>query len=98
MGKVLQIAGELQAYTLTDRGTWLAYQNKIPLELLVEGDQRLFNPYGIIAVNPARYADSHYRAAMELIAWVTSVEGQSIIRDYRINGNPLFIPVAVPAQ
>jgi len=96
MGKVLQITGELQAYTLTDRGTWLAYRSKSPLKLLVEGDKRLFNPYGIIAVNPARYADSHYRAAMELIAWVTSVEGQTVIHDYRIDGSPLFIPMAVP--
>jgi tungstate transport system substrate-binding protein len=95
MGKVLQMAGELDAYTLTDRGTWLAMQAKLPLKELASGDPRLFNPYGVIAVNPDRYRDINYRGAMRLIAWLTSVEGQKIIEDFRIDGQPLFVPTAV---
>ena len=98
MGKVLQMSGEMDAYTLTDRGTWLAYTGKTPLKIVVEGDKRLFNPYGIIAVNPARYPDNNYAGAMALIAWVTSPTGQAIIREYRINNQPLFVPVAVPGK
>ena len=63
MGKVLQMAAELDAYTLTDRGTWLAYQQRSPLNTLFEGDPRLHNPYGIIAVNPERYPDINYTEA-----------------------------------
>jgi tungstate transport system substrate-binding protein len=95
MGKVLQMSGELGAYTLTDRGTWLAMQSKLLLRELVSGDPRLFNPYGVIAVNPDRYRDINYRDAMRLIAWLTSVEGQKIIEDFKINKQPLFIPTAV---
>ncbi|MFZ0469271.1 MAG: substrate-binding domain-containing protein [Thiogranum sp.] len=95
MGKVLQMTGELGAYTLTDRGTWLAMQKKLPSKLLVAGDPRLFNPYGVIAVNPDRYRDTNYRGAMRLIAWLTSVEGQKIIQDFKIDGEALFIPTAV---
>ncbi len=94
MGRVLQIAGELQAYTLTDRGTWLAMRDKLPLQIMVEGDTRLFNPYGIIAVNPARYPDVNYAGAMALIAWVTSVHGQQIVGDFEIDGEALFKPLA----
>jgi len=96
MGKVLQIAGELDAYTLTDRGTWLAYRHKSPLRILVEGDARLFNPYGIMAVNPARFPDINYQGARQLIDWVTSENGRRIIRDFRIDGEALFIPYDEP--
>ncbi len=95
MGRTLQIASELEAYTLADRGTWLAMRDKLSLQVLIEGDTRLFNPYGIIAVNPARYADVNYAGAMALIAWVTSVDGQAIVRDFEIDGQPLFKPLAV---
>lgn len=95
MGKVLQMAGELDAYTLADRGTWLASSGKLPLEVLTEGDARLFNPYGVMAVNPQRYPDTNYMGALALIAWITSPEGQAIIRDFTINDQPLFTPVAV---
>jgi tungstate transport system substrate-binding protein len=98
MGKVLQIAGEMQAYTLTDRGTWLAYQKRIPLEILSEGDSSLHNPYGIIAVNPERYADVNYDGAMKFIDWMTSQEGQQLIRDFKISGKALFIPSAIPTD
>lgn len=95
MGKVLQIAGELHAYTLTDRGTWLAYHAKLPLQILNEGDPLLYNPYGIIAVNPERYKDINYIGAMQLIAWITSREAQHMISEYRVNDEPLFVPMAV---
>lgn len=95
MGKVLQIAGELDAYTLTDRGTWLAMQGKSPLNIVVQGDERLFNPYGIIAVNPARYPEINYQGAMALIGWITSADGQAMIRDFQINGEKLFSPLAI---
>jgi tungstate transport system substrate-binding protein len=96
MGKVLQMSSELNAYTLTDRGTWLAYQKKLPLKILVEGDENLFNPYGIIAVNPAVYPDLNYTGAMQLIAWVTSPQGQKLIGNFKLQGEPLFIPSAIP--
>jgi tungstate transport system substrate-binding protein len=70
-------------------------QKKLPSKLLVAGDPRLFNPYGVIAVNPDRYRDTNYRGAMRLIAWLTSVEGQKIIQDFKIDGEALFIPTAV---
>jgi len=98
MGGVIQIANEKRAYTLTDRGTYLAYSKKVDLPVLCEGDQKLFNPYGIMAVNPAKHANVNYTLAMAYIAWVTSPEGQKIIRQFGVDtfGQPLFIPVAIP--
>ncbi|MCB1857996.1 MAG: substrate-binding domain-containing protein [Gammaproteobacteria bacterium] len=98
MGKVLQMAGELEGYTLTDRGTWLAYQDKSPLKIRFEGDPRLFNPYGIIAVNPARYPDINYAGATRLIEWITSSHGQELIGDFTIAGHKLFKPSANTRQ
>ncbi|MFW2374363.1 MAG: substrate-binding domain-containing protein [Gammaproteobacteria bacterium] len=95
MGKVLQISSELSAYTLTDRGTWLSFKHKTSLKILVEGDKRLFNPYGVIAVNPNKYHDINYVGAMSFIAWLTSPEAQQKIADYRINNELLFTPMAV---
>jgi len=98
MGKVLQIANELNAYTITDRGTWLAYMGESTLKVLFEGDPRLFNPYGIIAVNPARYPDINYQGAVKLIEWITSENGQRIIGEFTIAGTPLFTPSANTSQ
>ncbi len=96
MGATLQIADEKRAYTLSDRGTYLAYKDKIDMEILVEGDTaRLANPYGIIAVNPAKHPHTNYLYAMLLIGWVTSVEGQKIIGQYKRFGEPLFHPMAI---
>lgn len=95
MGKVLQMTSELQAYTLTDRGTWLFMKDKLPLKVMVQGDVRLFNPYGVIAVNPGRYPDINYKGAMEFITWITSRAGQSLIGKYRVNNKQLFIPTAL---
>jgi tungstate transport system substrate-binding protein len=94
MGKVLQMSGELAAYTLTDRGTWLAYQTKSPLKITYEGDPILFNPYGIIAVNPARYPDINSAGAQALIDWITSPDGQRMIGSYTVAGSLLFTPSA----
>lgn len=98
MGQTLYIADEKRGYCLVDRGTYLAYSGKIDLKVLVEGDKRLYNPYGIIAVNPARHGHAKYLAAMVFIGWVTSVEGQQIIDRFRRNGKRLFHPMAVPAK
>jgi tungstate transport system substrate-binding protein len=98
MGKVLLMTDELRGYTLIDRGTWLAMQNKVGLKVLVDGDQQLFNPYHIIAVNPARYPDANYTGAMALIGWITSPEGQRQIAQFRVAGQELFVPTAIPAK
>jgi tungstate transport system substrate-binding protein len=94
MGKVLQIAAEMDAYTLTDRGTWLAYQKKSSLQISFEGDPLLFNPYGIIAVNPKRHPDTNYSGAQVLIGWLISPPGQKMIGDFKIGNNVLFTPSA----
>jgi tungstate transport system substrate-binding protein len=93
MGKVLQMASELQAYTLTDRGTWLAMHHKLDLKLLIEGDTSLRNPYGMIAVNPQNYPDTHQSGAEALIEWMTSAETQQMIADFKIDGQTLFKPL-----
>jgi len=94
MGATLQIADEKQAYTLVDRGTYCAFEDKITLVVLCEGDRKLFNPYGIIAVSPAKHPYVKYVYAMALIGWVTSPEGQKIIKEYEKNGKVLFHPSA----
>lgn len=95
MGKVLQIASELDAYTLTDRGTWLALKNKGRLKLLFENDPPLYNPYGVIAVNPARHPHTDIAGANAFIDWITSPKAQRMINGFRVNGDRLFIPLAV---
>jgi len=95
MGPVITMSNDLQGYTLADRGTYLSMKDKVQLSILVEGDPRLFNPYGIIAVNPDRFPHVDYFSAMQLIAWMTSVEGQKIIGEYKVGGDVLFFPDAV---
>ena len=92
MGEVLTMAGQMQAYTLTDRATFGAYRAKTGLTVLVEGDPKMFNPYGIIAVNPSKYKDSNYKGATALIQWITSPEGQQKIADFKVDGQQLFFP------
>jgi len=94
MGKTLQIANEVDAYTMTDRGTWLAYQSKLDITLLFQDDPPLFNPYGIIAVNPARHADINYSGASKLIQWMVSPVAQKMIGEFKIKGQQLFVPSA----
>ena len=90
MGEVLTMADERQGYTLTDRGTYIAYQTKVDLQIMVEGDERLFNPYGVIAVNPERHPHAQYPLAMKFIDFLTSPEAKTIINGYRIGGQQLF--------
>lgn len=94
MGEVLNMAAELQAYTLTDRATYVAYRARTGLAILVEGDRRMFNPYGVIAVNPERHKHVNYKAAMQLVTWITSEAGQKRIADFRVDGQQLFFPSA----
>lgn len=94
MGEVLTMAAQMQAYTLTDRATYGAYRAKTGLAVVVQGDPKMFNPYGIIAVNPAKYKDINYKGAMQLINWLTSVEGQKKIADFKVDGQQLFYPSA----
>ena len=94
MGEVLNMAAELQAYTLTDRATYGAYKARTGLAILVAGDKRMFNPYGIIAVNPARHKDINYKGAKLLIDWITSPEGQQRIAAFKPAGEQLFFPAA----
>tara|TARA_Y100000782_G_scaffold115627_1_gene162823 strand:- start:44324 stop:45175 length:852 start_codon:yes stop_codon:yes gene_type:complete len=96
MGKVLQMADELKGYTMTDRGTWLAYESRLQLKLLVEGDKRLFNPYQIIQVNPELHKGLNVEGAKELSDWFVSSKGQQMINDFRINEKALFHGSANP--
>lgn len=97
MAKTLRIAGEKQAYTLSDRGTFLSMKDKerIALDIVVEGDPELFNQYGVMAVNPENHSHVKYREVMEFINWLTSDEGQRAIASFKdVKGNQLFIPNA----
>jgi tungstate transport system substrate-binding protein len=92
MGAALNTAAAMGAYTLSDRGTWLNFGNRRDLVVVVEGDQRLFNQYGVMLVNPARHP--HVKAALgqTFIDWLISLDGQQTIASYRINGEQLFFP------
>jgi tungstate transport system substrate-binding protein len=90
MGEVLTMAAQMQAYTLTDRATYGAYRAKTGLAVLVEGDAKMFNPYGIIAVNPAKYPDINIQGANSLINWLTSAPGQAAINAFRVDAQQLF--------
>ena len=95
MGEVLNMAAEMRAYTLTDRATYGAYRARTGLAVLVEGDRRMFNPYGIIAVNPARHPGINYKGAQQLIEWITSPDGRARIAAFKPAGEQLFFPSAV---
>ncbi|MFO1360644.1 substrate-binding domain-containing protein [Plasticicumulans sp.] len=92
MGPTLNTAAGLPAYALTDRGTWLSFRNRGPLKIVVEGDKRLFNQYGILLVSPAKFPHVKQADAQAFIDWVISPEGQQAIAGYRINGEQLFFP------
>jgi len=96
MGAVLQMADEKMAYTLSDRGTYLSYRSRIGLVIISEGDAILYNPYGVIAINPARHPHVNYVMAMALIGWLTSPECQRMIAHFKKEGEILFFPDAVP--
>jgi tungstate transport system substrate-binding protein len=92
MGPTLNTASAMDAYALTDRGTWLSFKNRGDLTIVVEGDRRLFNQYGVMLVNPAKYPHVKKDMGMAFIDWLTSHEGQRAIADYKINGEQLFFP------
>ena len=96
MGPALNIASSTGAYVLADRGTWLSFKNRGNLTVLVEGDTRLFNQYGVIVVNPARHAHVKADLAQAFADWVVSAEGQATIAAYKIDGEQLFFPNARP--
>ncbi len=94
MGATLNAASAMNAYALTDRGTWIAFANRGDLAILVEGDPALFNPYGVILVNPARHPHVKRREGQAFIDWITGPEGQAAIAAYRLKGHQLFFPNA----
>ena len=94
MGAALNTASALDAYVLSDRGTWLAFRNKGDLVIAVEGDRRLFNQYGVMLVNPQRHPSVKAALGQRFIDWLTSPDGQRAIASYRINGAQLFYPNA----
>jgi len=94
MGRVLQMADEMDGYTLTDRGTWLAYRDKSRLKVVYQDDEGLFNPYAIIEVSAMRYPDLNHKGARALIEWIRDSEGQHAIARFRKSGEQLFKPSA----
>ena len=94
MGPTLNTAAAMNAYTLADRGTWLSFKNRGELEVVVEGDKRLFNQYGVMLVNPAKFPHIKKAEGQAFIDWLRSAEGQGAIAGYTIGGEPLFFPNA----
>ncbi|MBC7610499.1 MAG: extracellular solute-binding protein [Polaromonas sp.] len=94
MGPALNIASSSGGYVLADRGTWLAFKNRADLVVLVEGDTKLFNQYGVMVVNPAKHPQTKVVEAQKFVDWVTSNAGQAVVAGYKINGEQLFFPNA----
>jgi len=94
MGATLNMANESGAYVLSDRGTWIAFKNKGDLQIVVEGDRRMFNQYGVMLVNPDKHPNVKRQYAQTFIDWLVSPDGQKAIADYKINGEQLFYPNA----
>ncbi len=94
MGATLNAAVGMSAYTMTDRATWISFKNKADFKIVVEGEARLFNQYGVILVNPERHPGVRARAGQSFIDWLLSTDGQNAIRDYKVDGQQLFFPNA----
>ena len=94
MGPALNTASSMNAYILADRGTWLAFKNRGDLVIVVEGDKRLFNPYGVMMVNPARHPHVKVAESQAFIEWLVSKDGQAAIASYKVGGEQLFFPDA----
>jgi tungstate transport system substrate-binding protein len=94
MGPTLNTASSLNGYALTDRGTWLAFKNRGDLTILVEGDKRLFNQYGVMLVNPAKHPQVKKDLGQQFIDWLVSPKGQAAIASYKVGGEQLFFPNA----
>ena len=95
MGPALNMASSTGAYVLADRGTWLSFKNRGDLKVLVEGDKRLFNQYGVMLVNPAKHPQTKVAEGQKFVDWVVSPAGQANIASYKIGGEQLFFPNAV---
>ena len=98
MGPALNTASAMNAYILSDRGTWLSFKNRGELAILVEGDQRLFNQYGVILVNPEKHKHVKKDMGQSFIDWIVSAEGQQAIAGFRIGGEQLFFPNAAATE
>jgi tungstate transport system substrate-binding protein len=94
MGPALNMAASMGAYVLTDRGTWLNFKNRGDLKVLVEGDAKLFNQYGVMVVNPAKHAHVKQADAQKFVDWLISAKGQAVIAAYKIGGESVFFPNA----
>jgi tungstate transport system substrate-binding protein len=94
MGPTLNTAAGMDAYALADRGTWLSFTNRKNLEIVVEGDPKLFNQYGVMAVSKAKHPHVKDKDGQAFVGWLVSPEGQKAIADYKINGQQLFFPNA----
>ena len=94
MGPALNVASSADAYVLSDRGTWLSFKNRSKLAILVQGDKRLFNQYGVIVINPAKHPHVKKELAQAFADWVLSRDGQGTIASYKISGEQLFFPNA----
>ncbi len=94
MGAALNISGAMAAYVLADRATWISFKNRGDLEIVVEGDARLFNQYGVMLVNPARHPHVKASEGQVFIDWLVSPEGQNAIAGFQVDGQPLFVPNA----
>ena len=92
MGPALNMASSSNAYVLSDRGTWLAFKNRGDLAIVAQGDKRLFNQYGVMLVNPAKYPNVKEKDGQAFVDWLVSPEGQKTIGEYQIGGEPLFFP------
>jgi tungstate transport system substrate-binding protein len=97
MGPALNTAAGLGAYVLSDRGTWLSFKNRQDLTIVFAGDRRMFNPYGVMMVNPRKYPHVKQEASQRFIDWITSPAGQATIASYKVNGEQLFFPSAQQA-
>ena len=96
MGPALNMAASMGAYVLTDRGTWLNFKNRGDLKVLVEGDAKLFNQYGVMVVNPVKHAHVKQADAQKFVDWLISAKGQAVIAAYKIGGESVFFPNANP--
>jgi tungstate transport system substrate-binding protein len=94
MGAALNTASAINGYVLSDRGTWISFKNRGDLEILVEGDKRLFNQYGVMLVNPEKFPSVKKELGQTFVDWLVSAEGQAVIAGYKIDGQQLFFPNA----
>jgi tungstate transport system substrate-binding protein len=94
MGAALNTAGAMNAYVLSDRGTWISFKNRGDLEIVVEGDKQMFNQYGVMLVNPEKFPSAKKELGRSFVDWLVSPEGQAAIAGYKIDGQQLFFPDA----